>query len=304
MGVSINGIASDFVFIEACESARPDRHCAGMYDQARLHSDAIPIMLESYGFMMGTTNEFYWAMSRALDVHADYIRLSSFWESEDNADNRAIARWTSNYLATGFQAGDEQPPSIWSRMREHRNPTYLSYAEIPHDQYHYWPTNGNYEFYLYQLHQAPGGITIPLTDDERFQTNGGIMGWDAPESNVLDKPWHYNTNPYDAVLRSAGLYGIDNPGDAPGVQINADPGWVARRSNQATNNYGFFFNADDRYLSTPVNPGRRPRGADHRHLSRSRQRPLAADVRFHIWRKGRHALCGAGLDCQHRSGQR
>ena len=45
IGVSINGIASDFIFIEACESSNPSRKCAGLYDQARLHSDQIPIGL-------------------------------------------------------------------------------------------------------------------------------------------------------------------------------------------------------------------------------------------------------------------
>lgn len=251
VGVSINNITSDFAFIEACASTNPSRRCAAMYDQARLYHEQIPISLESYGYMMGTPNEFYWAMARALDVHADYIRLSQFWQVNDNTATRTIAEWARRYLGKGLQSGDNPPPSIWSRMREHKNPTYLFYATLPHDRYHDWPTNGNYEYYLYQIHTAPGGVTIPETDDQRFQTNGGITGWDAPESNVLDKPYHYNTNPYSAALFAAGLYQLATNGSFQ-VQNQVDPGWVARRSDQASGNYGFFFNADDRYLSPPT----------------------------------------------------
>ncbi|MCP4164928.1 MAG: hypothetical protein GY759_03420 [Chloroflexi bacterium] len=256
VGLSINSIVSDFIDIENCASTDPNTRCTGMYDQARLHYESIPIMLESYDYMMRTINEFYWAMPRALDIHADYIRLSHFWETVDAPDTRTIVHWVRRYLGASVQPGGNMPPSVWSRMREHKNPTYISYSTgvFEHNQYHDWPTNGNYEFFLYQLHQAPGGITIPITDDARFLSNGGITGWDTAESNVLDKPWHYNTSPYDPILNSVGLYNISKPADRPGVQIEADPGWVARRSDQTSSNYGFFFDADDSYLSSPVNP--------------------------------------------------
>lgn len=253
IGLAVNVLTSDFTLIESCESLDPNRKCVGTYDQLRKYSDIVPTAVESYAYMMRTANEFYWSMARALDVHVDFIRLSAFWNASgiDTPTNRTIAQWADRYLGTGLQAGDIFPPSIWSRMREHKNPTYLPYAEIPHDQYHDWPTNGNYEYYLYQVHTVPGGVTIPVTDDQRFQSNGGITGWDAPTSNVLDKPYHYNTQPYSAVLNSAGLYQVD-PGAANKVQIQVDPGWVARRSNQANGNYGFFFDADGRYLAPPT----------------------------------------------------
>ncbi len=251
VGLSLNMIVSDFSDIENCASTDPNEQCTAMYDQARLYGDQIPMSFESYGFMMSTPNEFYWSMARALDVHADYIRLSAFWKTKDSAENRDIAEWTSRYLGTGLQQGDNLPPSIWSRMREHRNPTYLAYATIPHDPYHDWPTNGNYEFYLKQVHTAPGGITIPYTDDQRFTDPTHIMGWDSASSNVLDKRWHYNTQPYSADLSGAGLYNIDTAAEFP-IQIEVDPGFVARRSDQGTGNYGSFFDVDDRYLSAPA----------------------------------------------------
>ena len=251
VGLSVNNIVSDFMDIENCASTNPDEQCTAMYDQARLYGDQIPMSFESYGFMMSTPNEFYWSMTRALDVHADYIRLSSFWQSNDTSDTRTIAEWAGNYMGTGLQAGDNPPPSVWSRMREHRNPTYLPYAVLPHDDYHDWPTNGNYEFYLEQIHTASGGITIPFTDDQRFTDPNHIMGWDSAPSNVLDKPWHYNTQPYSADFNSAGLYHVDTAAEYK-VQIEVDPGFVSRRSDQASGNYGFFFDADDRYLAAPA----------------------------------------------------
>ncbi len=254
VGLSINNIVSDMSDVENCASTDANEKCTAMYDQARLYRDQIPMSFESYGFMMSTPNEFYWSMSRALDVHADYIRLSAFWKTHDSPAARTIAEWTSKYMGTGLQSGDNPVPSIWSRMREHRNPTYLPYAYIPHDIYHDWPTNGNYEFYLEQVHTAPGGVTIPVTDDQRFTNPTHIMGWDSAPSNVLDKPWHYNTQPYSAALNSTGLYHIDAGIEYP-IQIEVDPGFVARRSNQANGNYGFFFNADDRYLSAPASLG-------------------------------------------------
>lgn len=62
VGVSINNITSDFNFTESCGSANPNVRCTGMYDQARQYNSVIPISLESYDYMMGTPNEFYWSM--------------------------------------------------------------------------------------------------------------------------------------------------------------------------------------------------------------------------------------------------
>lgn len=248
IGLAINNITSDFDFVESCNSANTSVKCAGIYDQARQYSDKVPVALESYDYMMETPNEFYWSMARALDVHTDFIRLSNFWTSQDNTDNRTIAEWTDKYMGVGLQAGDVTPPSIWSRMREHRDPCFLPYTGAAGISCNWWPTNGNYEYYLRQVHTAPGGVTIPYTDDERYNVAGRKFGWDHDESNVLDKPYHYNTQPYDPVLRNVGLYSIG----AKDVQVGVDPGWTARRSDQATGNFGFFFDADDRYLSPPT----------------------------------------------------
>ncbi len=240
-GVSINAITADFDNTESCGHSSPDIDCAGMWDATRLYSDTVPIMFESYGYMMGTENEFYWSMTRALDSHADYIRLSSFWASQDLPANRSIAEWAAKYMGTGFLPHESTPPSIWSQAWEHRRPCFWNYAGP--GTCNYYPPVGNSEFYLQQLHGVPGGTTIAVTDDSRVTD----MGW----SGVAAFPWHTNASPYDSNLANAGLFNLNNSGSQ--IQIEVDPGWSSRHSDQASGNYGFFYNADDRYLS-PVFP--------------------------------------------------
>ena len=239
VGVSINAFTSDYDYTKACSSTSPNVHCTGMWDQAYLHNETVPIAFEGYGYMTGTENEFYWGIARTLHARADYVRLSSFWtyEGMDTPNNRTIAEWAAKYFGTGFLPGQKRPPSIWSRAWEHRRPCFLNYAG-PLDC-NYYPPVGNSEFYLTQLHNVGNGNTIPVTDDDRVTG----MGW----SGVDDKPWHYNDNPYDQNLRNAGLFHLNNKGSQ--VQIEVDPGWSSRRTDQASDNFVFFYAADDRYVS-------------------------------------------------------
>ena len=246
VGLSINNITADFNSVESCGSLNPNVKCTGIYDQARQYNGIAPIMLESYDYMMGTPNEFYWAMQRALDVKADYIRLSHFWTTQTNQVNLTTAEWASKYVGTGFKLGQQQPPTIWSTMREHKDPCYLNYAYL--NPCNYWPTSGNYEFYLTQLNLPEyGGITIPVTDDggpanpDRVR----ITGWDGGDSPVKNERWHTNYSPHSPEMLAAGLFQIASSG----VQNQVDPGYVARRSDQATGHSKFIFDAADRYFT-------------------------------------------------------
>ncbi len=239
VGVSINAITADYDFTNACGASSFHSHCAGMWDQAYLHNETVPVEFEGYGHMTGTENEFYWQMSRVLDARADYIRLSSFWNynGNDTANNRTIAEWAAKYFGAGFLPGQKTPPSIWSRAWEHRRPCFFNHTgQI---DCNYYPPVGNSEFFLTQLHTANNSLTIPVTDDDRVTGTG----W----SGVSNQPWHYNDNPYDQNLRNAGLFHLNNSGSR--VQIEVDPGWSARRSDQASGNFAFSYDADDRYIS-------------------------------------------------------
>ncbi len=244
IGVSINNITSDFDFVLACDDPNPVVTCTGIYDQAALYNHSIPIQLETYGYMTGTENEVYAAFARALHFRADYIRLSGFWTFPgiDTEIVRDIAKWTTKYLGKGFLPGQEEPPSIWSRMREHRNPVFLNYATVTANS---WPYIGNYEFYLVQKHLPQyQAVTIPVTDDERITWMGSNS---KPE---YQERWHTNLHPFDQKLYNAGLFKLEGRN----VQTQVDPGWVARRTDQATGNVRFIFDAADKYFdqSTPT----------------------------------------------------
>ncbi len=240
VGIAVNTISSDWNFSEACGSPNPSINCTGFYDQIRQHNNRVAIQFEGYTIHMATENEFYWAMSRALDYRADYIRLSGFWHSMDSQTTRKIAKWTAKYLGKGLFPGQEEPPSIWSRMREHRNPVYLPHMPSPITGSS-WPMVGNYEFYLNQKNlSAYQSVTIPVTDDDRITWTGGT------NTDEMQEPWHLNQHPYDANLRNAGLYKLVTVTGQ--VQGDIDPGWLARRTDQANNQVRFIFDAADRYF--------------------------------------------------------
>ncbi|HID34317.1 MAG TPA: hypothetical protein EYP25_07065 [Anaerolineae bacterium] len=246
VGLSINGATSDFNGVLLCDNPNPSANCVGIWDQITLYGNSIPIQLESYGYMTGTENEFYVTMARILQFKADYMRLSYFWSypGMDTDVNRKIAKWTSKYLGKGLLPGQEAPPSIWSRMNEHRNPTFLNYYTFWSGS-DYWPYIGNYEFFLNQKHLPEyGAVTLPVTDDPRIEWTG---------SNSLPKyqeRWHTNSQPFDQKLYDAGLYKLEGRN----VQTQVDPGWLARRTDQATGNVRFIFDAADKYFdqSTPT----------------------------------------------------
>jgi hypothetical protein len=100
---------------------------------------------------------------------------------------------------------------------------------------------GNYEFFLNQKNlPAYQSVTIPVTDDDRITWTGGT------NTQEMQEPWHLNQHPYDAKLRNAGLYKLVTiTGD---VQDNVDPGWLARRTDQANKQVRFLFDAADRYF--------------------------------------------------------
>ena len=248
VGLSINGATSDFNSVLLCGHPDPNINCTGIWDQIAQYQNSIPIQLESYGYMIGTENEFYVTMARVLQFRTDYMRLSYFWKypGMDTDINRKIAKWTIKYMGKGFLPGQEEPPSIWSRMSEHRNPIFLNYYTYTEDKHpDYWPYIGNYEFFLVQKNlEQYKAVTIPVTDDPRITWTGS---YSKPE---YQEPWHLNKNPFDQKLFDVGLYKLEGRN----IQTQVDPGWLARRTDQASGNVRFIFDAADKYFdqSTPT----------------------------------------------------
>ena len=254
IGVSVNQLYSDTMSDRKCDN--PAQFCLGMYDQSWSYRNLVPTSFEAYGQLMPTANEFYLAIARALHYKADYVRMETFWNysdyggpEQDTPENRLIAKWAAKYMGKRFDTGDEtrEPPSIWSRMREHRNPCFVPlYVSYNCND---WPTTGNYEFYLTQLHSPElGGTTFPVTDDDRIVHTGWV--WNGV--GVMDEPWHWNGSPYEQPMRDAGLFQLRN--GAEGYQDPVNPGMIARRSDQASGQSKFIFDADDNYFKRSEPP--------------------------------------------------
>jgi hypothetical protein len=84
-----------------------------------------------------------------------------------------------------------------------------------------------------------------VTDDPRITWTG------SNSTQEYQQRWHKNTDPYDQKLYNAGLYQLNRPDN--GVQKQVDPGWVARRTDQATGQVRFLFDAADRYFDHSKN---------------------------------------------------
>jgi hypothetical protein len=249
VGISVNQILSDTMSDRKCDN--PSQYCLGMWDQSWQYRNLVPISFETYSYMLPTDNEFYLGMARALNYKADYVRLESFWhyEQSDTPANHITAQWAAKYFGKGFNLGDEsrEPSSVWSRMREHRNPCFVGQGYVNYNC-NDWPTTGNYEFYLTQLHLPElGGVTFPVTDDDRI----AHTGWVTSGGGVTDKPWYWNDSPYEQPLRDVGLFRLTG---AEGMQREVDPGMIARRSDQASGNSKFIFDADDNYFKRSQPP--------------------------------------------------
>jgi len=88
-----------------------------------------------------------WGMFNALDKHSDYILLGE--EVSTNDSRRPMLEFAQTYLGRTI----EDTPSVWVALREH-DPNWLGQEE-------WFPERGNYDFWLYQMDDAPGGSTVP-----------------------------------------------------------------------------------------------------------------------------------------------
>lgn len=83
-----------------------------------------------------------WRIYNALDKHPDYILLDA--PQVTDPARRAMLEFANRYVAHTVQ----DAPGVWAALRE--------------TEYGWFPQRGNYEYWLYQVHDAPGGRTVPL----------------------------------------------------------------------------------------------------------------------------------------------
>lgn len=83
-----------------------------------------------------------WRIYNGLDKHPDFILLDA--PQVTDPERRSAIEFANRYL--GRTVADT--PGVWAALRE--------------TAYEWFPQRGNYEFWLYQVHDAPNGRTVPL----------------------------------------------------------------------------------------------------------------------------------------------
>lgn len=83
-----------------------------------------------------------WRIYNGLDKHPDFMLLDAPQVSDPA--RRSDIEFANRYLARTVR----NTPGVWAALRE--------------TEYDWFPQRGNYEFWLYQVYDAPGGRTVPL----------------------------------------------------------------------------------------------------------------------------------------------
>lgn len=117
----------------------------GGYDPFAQWGDRVATGWEGYenqAFSMRGRTDSMWSIYNALDKHADILAVDT--DLVKAADRQDLLQFASRYL--GRTLADT--PSVWIALRE--------------TEYTWFPERGNFEFWLYQKDDAPGGKTVPM----------------------------------------------------------------------------------------------------------------------------------------------
>ncbi|MDH7486744.1 MAG: DNRLRE domain-containing protein, partial [Anaerolineae bacterium] len=120
---------------------------AGQYDPFFLWGDQVPTGWEGQEYQLTGDVGTLWGIYNGLNKHPDYLLLGE--EITTNPSRRPMIEFAQTYLGRTI----EDTPAVWVALREH-DPNWQGQAE-------WFPQRGNYDFWLYQLDDAPGGRTVP-----------------------------------------------------------------------------------------------------------------------------------------------
>ena len=255
VGMSFNGLYYDWNGAESVIHPNAGNYFGlGAYDPTLLYNNRVATGFETYSYMIGDSSglrignnkadAFYWSVLNALDKHVDYVRLSGYagWYLGPNdtpvRDYTDIMLWAKSYF--GKSASDT--PSAWVAMREHMTPIcYWSTGNCEFSSN--WPPLGNFEFWLYQKDTAPGGKTIPETHLEWIETSA--QGLQRPNLGLCPSTSAGPLDPNDPT-RPYPCYPAAFNSELP----TARESFVIRRTDQASNNNGMYFDIDPDYMYT------------------------------------------------------
>ena len=115
---------------------------SGAFDLMKKWGDRVPIGWESYDYLLTGLTGTTWGIYNGLDKHADYMVLAS--DITTDASRRPLLDFANAHLGRSLV----DTPSVWVALRETEKA--------------WFPDRGNYEFWLWQNDQAPGGRSVPL----------------------------------------------------------------------------------------------------------------------------------------------
>lgn len=231
VGLSYNGLFPDYNVALACDRPGDNYRCAGAYDQLVAYYDRVPVGFETYGYMLPTPTDFYWALMNAMDKKSDYIRLSAIRDQLDSDPAYIqMMTWANKWLGKNLT----NTPSVWVALREHRNP--ILYGDGGQETTSEYPQLGNYEFWLKQRDDVPGGATVPETNQATTLNQPVGLGL-CPTGAFATLPPGMSEYPCFASAYNANL------------PASAKEAWVIRRTKQAEGNPLMGFDVDSGYMT-------------------------------------------------------
>ncbi len=141
VGLKHDGLRADGDALVVDDPSKGYYRC-GQYDPFLTWGDKVAVGWEGYDYLTPGVGKTYWGILTALDLHSDYLVLSSDIIGDP-------ARWDDLKFANehlGRTVYDT--PDVWVALRE--------------TQYTWFPMKGNYSFFLYQNDNVPGGKSVPL----------------------------------------------------------------------------------------------------------------------------------------------
>ncbi|MCP4198969.1 MAG: DNRLRE domain-containing protein, partial [Proteobacteria bacterium] len=136
----------------------------GQYDPMYKYWQDVAIGWESYEaqYMTGLTNTT-WGVYSGLDKHADYFVFAK--DLVIQPERQTILRFGQEHLGKTI----ENSPSAWVALRE--------------TEYTWYPQFGNYDFFMVQNNDVPGGRTVPLWNISNYAEGRYTRRTDSDSGN-------------------------------------------------------------------------------------------------------------------------
>lgn len=117
---------------------------AGQYDPMFTFMGRVPSAWEVYRDFLPTETDTYWAMLNGLNKHSAYFLVNYSLVSSASALEKRVFDMANRYAGRSL----EDTPSVWIALRE--------------TEATWYPQRGNFDFWLYQHDDVPGGKTAPV----------------------------------------------------------------------------------------------------------------------------------------------